>query len=241
MAHADGGHIRWKTIAAQLTQDIEDGRREPGSRLPTENMLAAQYQVNRHTVRRALNDLQDRGLIEVTQGRGSFVRRPYTSVCVAPSWRMDDAASVVLREQSDTVRRAQASRAIAETLDLEVGDELYAFEVECRAHRALIALMTHYVPVAYVSERFPDAVERGVPALKAFEACGVSGVQQVKSRVSARAASAGEQDALGLLRHVPILLVSIVSADKNGRLVELIEARCAADRADVLTDVDGFI
>ena len=48
----------------------------PGDRLPSEAELAQQFDVNRLTVRRALNELNQRGLIETVHGKGSFVASP---------------------------------------------------------------------------------------------------------------------------------------------------------------------
>lgn len=44
-----------------------------GDYLPSENTLAAQYKVNRHTVRRAVDDLISAGFISRKQGKGSQV------------------------------------------------------------------------------------------------------------------------------------------------------------------------
>jgi DNA-binding GntR family transcriptional regulator len=48
----------------------------PGDRLPSELELSQQFDVNRLTVRRALNELNQRGLIETIHGKGSFVATP---------------------------------------------------------------------------------------------------------------------------------------------------------------------
>ena len=53
---------------------VEEAR--PGDRLPSEAELSEQFDVNRLTVRRALNELNQRGLIETVHGKGSFVASP---------------------------------------------------------------------------------------------------------------------------------------------------------------------
>lgn len=45
----------------------------PGERLPSERLLAREYDVSRPVIREALRSLQERGLISVAPGRGSFV------------------------------------------------------------------------------------------------------------------------------------------------------------------------
>ncbi|MDY7100804.1 MAG: GntR family transcriptional regulator [Actinomycetota bacterium] len=47
-----------------------------GERLPSEAELAAQYDVNRLTVRQALDDLARQGKVDAVQGRGTFVAPP---------------------------------------------------------------------------------------------------------------------------------------------------------------------
>ncbi|WP_269800281.1 GntR family transcriptional regulator [Mycobacteroides franklinii] len=57
-----------------LHDEISRGTIQPGDALPTEQSLCEQFGVSRITVRRALADLAEEGLIERRQGVGSFVR-----------------------------------------------------------------------------------------------------------------------------------------------------------------------
>ncbi|MGL4651110.1 MAG: GntR family transcriptional regulator [Caldilineaceae bacterium] len=64
----------YEQIKLLLRDQILSGQCPPGSQLPSEAALCAQYGVSRITVVRALGDLEDEGLIIRRQGRGSQVR-----------------------------------------------------------------------------------------------------------------------------------------------------------------------
>jgi DNA-binding transcriptional MocR family regulator len=53
--------------------DIVAGRLAPDTRLPSEPELSQQYGVARMTVRRAVAQLRDKGLVVTIHGRGSWV------------------------------------------------------------------------------------------------------------------------------------------------------------------------
>ncbi|HTN11112.1 MAG TPA: GntR family transcriptional regulator [Acetobacteraceae bacterium] len=72
-APREDGVALWRQIANALEAEIAAATLAPGARLPTEAQLAARFAVNRHTVRRALEEMSRNGLIRVEQGRGSFV------------------------------------------------------------------------------------------------------------------------------------------------------------------------
>jgi GntR family transcriptional regulator len=65
---------KYKRIADNLTGRIRRGEIGSGSRLPGELDLAETYEVSRGTIRQALAELQQAGLIETWTGAGSFVR-----------------------------------------------------------------------------------------------------------------------------------------------------------------------
>ena len=67
------GHLKHERIVEQLAKDIRVGRLPNGSQLPGENALAAQFSVSRNTVRQALTELGNQGLIATHSGKGSFV------------------------------------------------------------------------------------------------------------------------------------------------------------------------
>lgn len=62
------------SLARALMQDIEQGRYAVGSPLPPEDKLATRYGVSRHTVRQALRELKDDGIIWARAGIGTMVR-----------------------------------------------------------------------------------------------------------------------------------------------------------------------
>lgn len=57
----------------EIRKLIKDKGLKPGDRLPSEHEFQAQYNVSRHTVRTALNRLENQGIIYKEQGSGSFV------------------------------------------------------------------------------------------------------------------------------------------------------------------------
>ena len=66
----------WELVADALRRAIRDQTYKPGDQLPSESQLAAQHHASRPTIRRALQDLRLKGLIETRQGKGAFVRMP---------------------------------------------------------------------------------------------------------------------------------------------------------------------
>src|SRR5437588_11385897 len=62
-------------IEQVLEARIRDGQYAEGAQLPTVRELAEQMGVNKNTVVRAYQALERKGYLELTRGRGAFVRR----------------------------------------------------------------------------------------------------------------------------------------------------------------------
>lgn len=65
----------WQKIAAHLAVRIKAGEFAPGAMLPGERQLAEYYEVALNTVRRALDELRDQGLVVTLPAKGTFVAR----------------------------------------------------------------------------------------------------------------------------------------------------------------------
>jgi DNA-binding GntR family transcriptional regulator len=60
-------------IADDLRRKIADGRYQPGDRLPSLPSMTMEYSSAAETVRRALRQLRDEGLVATQSTRGTFV------------------------------------------------------------------------------------------------------------------------------------------------------------------------
>ncbi len=58
-----------------IVDQINDGIYKPGDKLPTENELAAEFDISRHTVRKAMNILLNQGLVSRKAGVGTFLNK----------------------------------------------------------------------------------------------------------------------------------------------------------------------
>ena len=67
-------HRGYHGIAHDLRELIETGALRPGQRLPSENQLRLSYGCAQSTVRRALEQLKNDGLVTTRPGAGTFVR-----------------------------------------------------------------------------------------------------------------------------------------------------------------------
>lgn len=65
---------KYLKIKNKIMKFIEDGKIQPGEKIPTEMELAKKYNASRHTVRKALNLLSQEGKLSREQGVGTFVK-----------------------------------------------------------------------------------------------------------------------------------------------------------------------
>ncbi|MGI8449161.1 MAG: GntR family transcriptional regulator [Streptosporangiaceae bacterium] len=73
---ASGGRqddLVYVRVANDITARISSGELSPGTRLRAERELATHYGVSYGTVRRAMQELREQGLIVTIHGRGTFV------------------------------------------------------------------------------------------------------------------------------------------------------------------------
>jgi GntR family phosphonate transport system transcriptional regulator len=102
----DPGQIRrhdgvalWRQIATTLQERIGAGTYAPGKQLPTEGELSRGFAVNRHTVRRALQELSRGGLIRIEQGRVLRLTEMAAPAQVAAGLGIRTGAKVVVLER----------------------------------------------------------------------------------------------------------------------------------------------
>src|SRR3984885_3110329 len=70
----DGSAPKYAQGVAEIKRRIERGSYPPGSLLPSEHQLVAEFGVSRPTVVKSLGELRQEGWIDTQQGKGSFVR-----------------------------------------------------------------------------------------------------------------------------------------------------------------------
>lgn len=68
----ENGKPKYFTLMEELKEKILSGQIQPGEKLPSENQLTKEYDLSRHTVRKALGLLEQEGYVEACHGKGTF-------------------------------------------------------------------------------------------------------------------------------------------------------------------------
>ncbi|CAB3785620.1 HTH-type transcriptional repressor NagR [Paraburkholderia caffeinitolerans] len=111
-------------IKDTLRTRILDGTYGPNSQMPSEYALCAMFGVSRITVRQALGDLRNEGLVFRVHGKGTFVSKPKAFQNVTSLQGFAQAMLSMGHEIVNTLlalRIVEASRYIAQKLDLPEG------------------------------------------------------------------------------------------------------------------------
>jgi GntR family transcriptional regulator len=145
-------------IVQNITDLIEEGKLAQGSMLPSEWELTNLYSVSRLTVRQALKDLEQNGLVTRRHGIGTFVSTPPTTQLTPSKMSFSQKMRQIGKKPSNrilSIERIAASREVANMLQLP--EKALVIElVRVRfADEEPIMIETAYLP----AERFPDLTE----------------------------------------------------------------------------------
>lgn len=239
LARGEGVSL-WRQIATAIERDIAGAGQamRPGARLPTEAALSARFGVNRHTVRRAMEELEARGLIRVEQGRGAFVAEDVLDYPLGPRTRFTEAIQRQNREPEGRMIRVTeiaAEAQVAKALGLRRGRPVVLAERLGLANGRPVLIGSHYLP----AQRFPamlDLLSEHASITRALVRCGVPDYRRRSTRITARMPTPEEATLLQQSRARPVLVTEAINVDASGTPIELSIARYAAARMQLVVE-----
>jgi GntR family phosphonate transport system transcriptional regulator len=221
MRRQDGVAL-WRQIANTLQERIAAGDYAPGSQLPTEGALSKRFAVNRHTVRRALEELSRGGLIRVEQGRGSFVAEDVIDYAVGARTRFSEWIRRHNKEPSGRMLRLAeiaAHAQVAAGLGIRTGAKVVVLERLGFADDRPVGLGTHCFPAARFHGLL-DALRTAPTITEALQQVGVADYLRKVTRVSARLPTPEEATLLRTTRSHPLLVTENINVDRDGTVIE---------------------
>ncbi len=224
-----------RQIARDLTDRIQSGDLGAGEVLASEVQLAEVYGVNRLTVRSALRELAQQGLVTTAQGRRTFVTVPPVRyrLVETPGTSLVSAMS----EQGLAVRHE-----VLEVTPVGASDAPHPLDDARRCVRYAYRRWVDDLPWSrsytwVVKELAPKTWDGARPILD--EVAELHHLEIRRARRSFVAVPAGLDDAEGLDVAVgsPLLQVIGTSVDQHGRTVAVVRHHVRGDRAEYVVNL----
>jgi GntR family phosphonate transport system transcriptional regulator len=232
----------WQRIHETLGDEIDSGRYRAGAKLPTEAALSQRFGVNRHTVRRALEELQEAGRIHVRRGSGAFVTQGRFDYPIGAQTRLSrNLADLGLSARRTFLRLETlcADARDARMLSLAEGAPIHVTESVSEADGVPIV----YALAVYPAERMPgllDLLAQDAGITRALAALGYGDYRRAWTRLTA------ERPGTMIARHLkmpevhPVLLAESLNVDDAGVPVQYGRSWFCSDRVQLVVDPATF-
>lgn len=206
-------------VSSQLEQAIQSGELPPGFRLQNEIALADRYGLSRPTMRRAIQELVDKGLLVRKRGVGTQVVNGRVRRKVELTSLYDDLAKSGQRPTSKVLHLAvePAPDDVATELGVKAGSPVVHLQRLRLAAGKPLAIMQNWLP-----EDLAVVAESDLAAHGLYELMRGQGVHMVVARqqIGARGATKEEARLLRLRAGAPLLTMQRATFDDVGRAVE---------------------
>jgi DNA-binding GntR family transcriptional regulator len=208
-------------VSRQIEAAIDAGHLAPGDRLENEISLADRWGLSRPTMRRAIQELVDKGLLVRRRGIGTQVVHGRVKRPMDLTSLFDDLARSDQKPTTRVLERelVAAPAAVAERLGVPAGTQVLHLERLRRARDEPLAVMRNWLPADLGSVLTAEALEtRGLYEL--MRGTGVH-LRIATQRIAARGATTPEARLLQLRKGAPLLTMERVTYDGSGAAVEL--------------------
>lgn len=206
-------------IATRLEQAIVSGALPPGARLENEISIAQSLGLSRPTIRRAIQDLVDKGLLVRRRGIGTQVVQGQVTRPVELTSLYEDL--VRTQHSPGTVVLAHETIAASEAVGQVLGVELGADVLHLRRMRSTdgvpVAILENYMPLEFADLSQEDLEQRSLYQL--MRTRGVA-IQIAKQKIGARRATKEESELLSIDKGGPVLTMERIAFDQSGRAIE---------------------
>ena len=228
----------WTQIYETLSKEIALGHYPKGQKLPTEAKMAKRFQVNRHTIRRALSVLQDDGAIHIRQGAGAFVNQTPLDYRLGSKTRFSqnlEQTGLSLDRKILRLETVPAAQKEAEVLALAKGALVHVLEAASIVDGAPFS----YSKSMFPAERFPDlkdTLQTVTSITEAFRLNGVDDYSRKWTKLTAKRAHGTIARALHIAEGAPVLRSVSLNIDPVGQAIEYGRTWFHADRAQLVVE-----
>ncbi|SBV94565.1 conserved hypothetical protein [uncultured Alphaproteobacteria bacterium] len=218
----EAGRPLWRQVEEALGTAIRGGAVEPGAQLPTEFELAARFGVNRHTIRRALAELEAASLIRVERGRGTFVHENVIDYQVSRRTRFSENLRRQNREPSGIILESgerPAPHPVARALGLADGEATVWMRRLAHADGRPTNVAEHWFPLKRFAG-FLDIYRQRLSITATYAYFGIFDYTRKSTRITARMPSLEEAELLKQPKNRPVLVTEAVNVDAEGQPIE---------------------
>lgn len=206
-------------VAAQLEDAIAAGRLAPGVKLDNEVSLADQLGLSRPTMRRAIQELVDKGLLVRKRGVGTQVVHGRVRRELELTSLYDDLRATGQKPATRVLvnRLEPAPADVAEELGLREGDDVLHLERLRLSDQNPLAVLRNWLPPHVISPTDEDLETSGLYQL--MRDYGTH-MQIARQRIGARGATTSEARLLGVRKNDAVLTMQRTAYADSGRAVE---------------------
>jgi DNA-binding GntR family transcriptional regulator len=207
-------------VARRLEQAITTGRVNPGDRLEDEISIGKRLGLSRPTVRRAIQELVDKGLLVRRRGVGTQVVQDKVSRAVELTSLQEDLASAghtpSTRVLECTTVSADAELAIQ--LGIKTGDTVTKIRRVRASDGSPVAILQNYLPEHVGLFDASELEARGL-----YDIIRTRGftVKVANQTIGARRAQSDEHELLNISKGAPVLTMDRIAFDISGRAIEV--------------------
>lgn len=227
----NGGEAIYSQIARLLKEEIASFMKS-GECLPSENELAERFGVNRHTIRRAVEDLIAAGLLERRHGKGTFVLDGPADYILGSGTRFTETFETLGKTASSRILRKlliPARGGVATRLQLTEHDQVVWIESLRLADDRPICIISHFLP-QHIFPELQDEYHGGSLHEHLATRYGLK-LRRIESLVSGALPQGDDASLLGMPQNQPVLRVKSVNVDeRDGTPLEYALTRFRADR-----------
>ncbi len=232
------GISAWKQISDDIETSIKSNTWKPGDKLPTEMELAKAYRVNRHTIRRSVHELVEKGLVSVEQGRGMFIPDYVLNYKLAKRTRFSEVVSSHNKFPGGRALSGEvikANKKVSEALTMPFEAKVCLLRTIRELDGVPIVLAAHY----FSASRFPDFLKRFEEfksVSKTLDSYGLGNYERQSTNISARMPNSEEIASLKQPANRPVLITESVNVDSFGEPIEFGISAFSADRTNLIVE-----
>ncbi|UCR89008.1 GntR family transcriptional regulator [Mycetocola spongiae] len=216
-------------LSTRIERAIQDGTLPPGAKLENEIALAERLGLSRPTVRRAIQEIVDKGLLVRRRGIGTQVVQGQVSRKMALTSLFDDLARAGKNPGTEVLTHevVPAPAEVAAELSVPVGSEVLHIRRLRLSEGKPLAIMDNYLPAAHAGIGAEDLATFGLYQILRNRGVNLRVAQQ---RIGARLASPVEAELLDQRGDTAVLTMTRCAYDNAGAAIEFSHHTFRPDR-----------